>query len=59
VPSGIRNVLPTHYFDSWVDMFTQNHVSNDMTKGVFLQLGYVAAFVAIALWWFRRKDVLS
>jgi ABC-2 type transport system permease protein len=59
VPSGIRNVLPTHYFDSWVDMFTANHVSSDMTKGVLLQLAYVAAFVAIGLWWFRRKDIMS
>ncbi len=59
VPSGIRKVLPTHYFDSWVDMFTHNHVSGDMTKGVFLQLAYVVVFMAIALWYFRRKDILS
>jgi ABC-2 type transport system permease protein len=59
VPSGIRNILPTHYFDSWVDMFTRNQVSSDMTKGALLQLAYVAVFVAVALWWFRRKDILS
>jgi ABC-2 type transport system permease protein len=59
VPSGIRKILPTHYFDSWVDMFTRNHVSNDMTKGALLQLGYVAIFDAIAAWWFHRKDILS
>ena len=28
IPSGIRNILPTHYFDAWVDMFTQSHVSS-------------------------------
>jgi ABC-2 type transport system permease protein len=59
VPSGIRKILPTHYFDSWVDMFTHNHVSNEMTKGALLQLGYVAIFVVIAAWWFHRKDILS
>jgi ABC-2 type transport system permease protein len=59
IPSGIRNILPTHYFDSWIDMFTQNHVSSDMTKGALLQLVYVALFVSLGYWWFRRKDILS
>ncbi|MFI5052824.1 MAG: ABC transporter permease [Acidimicrobiia bacterium] len=59
VPSGIRNILPTHYFDAWTDMFTRNHVSSDMTKGALLQLAYVAVFVSIAAWYFRRKDILS
>jgi ABC-2 type transport system permease protein len=59
IPSGIRNILPTHYFDSWVDMFTQNHVSSDMWKGAGLTLAYVVAFMVVAAWHFRRKDILS
>jgi ABC-2 type transport system permease protein len=59
IPSGIRNILPTHYFDSWIDMFTGNHVSSDMAKGAGLQLVYVAVFVALGAWWFHRKDILS
>jgi ABC-2 type transport system permease protein len=56
---SIRYGLPTHYFDSWVDMFTHNHVSSDLARGAFLQLGYILLFCGIAAWWFRRKDVLS
>lgn len=59
IPSGVRNLLPTHYFDSWIDMFTQNHVSSDMAKGAFLQLAYIVVFVGIGVWWFHRKDILS
>ena len=59
IPSGIRNILPTHYDGAWVDMFTRNSVSSDMGKGALLPLFYVAIFVAIAAWHFRRKDILS
>jgi ABC-2 type transport system permease protein len=56
---SIRYVLPTHYFDSWIDLVRLGHTSDDMWRGVGLQLGYVLLFGLIALWWFRRKDVLS
>lgn len=59
VPSGIRNILPTHYFDSWIDMFTRNQVSSDMARGALLQFGYIAVFLAVGYWWFGRKDILS
>lgn len=59
IPSGIRNVLPTHYFDTWVDMFTHNSVSSDMWKGAGLTLAYVVVFLGVAAWHFRRKDILS
>jgi len=59
IPAGFRELMFTHYYDSWIDMFTRNHVSSDMTKGAFLVLAYVVVFVAVALWWFRRKDILS
>jgi hypothetical protein len=40
-------------------MFTDNKVSDDMIRGSLLTLGYVILFTGIALWWFRRKDILS
>jgi hypothetical protein len=40
-------------------MFTQNHVSSDMWKGAGLTLAYVVAFMVVAAWHFRRKDILS
>jgi len=56
---SIRYGLPTHYFDAWVPMFTQNHVGADMTRGALLQLAYIVVFAGIGAWWFQRKDILS
>jgi ABC-2 type transport system permease protein len=56
---NIRYVLPTHYFDSWVDLVTRGQWHSDMWRGVGLQLGYVLLFSLIGLWWFKRKDILS
>lgn len=56
---SVRYALPTHYFDSWVDLFHGHGFTSDMTRGVLLQVGYILLFSAIGFWWFRRKDVLS
>jgi ABC-2 type transport system permease protein len=56
---NIRYVLPTHYFDSWVDLVTRGKWQSDLWRGVGLQLGYVLLFALLGLWWFRRKDILS
>ena len=56
---NIRYGLPTHYFDSWVDLVTQGQWHSDMWRGVALQLAYVLFFALIGLWWFKRKDILS
>ncbi len=56
---NIRYVLPTHYFDAWVDLVTRGEWSSDLWRGVGLQLGYVLLFALIGLWWFKRKDILS
>jgi ABC-2 type transport system permease protein len=57
---SIRNVFPTHYFDSWDHLFTGNGGPDaNMLRGTLLQLGYVILFLGIAWWWFRRKDILS
>jgi ABC-2 type transport system permease protein len=56
---SIRYGLPTHYFDSWVDLLTQGQWHSDLWRGVLLQLAYVVVFFLIGLWWFRRKDIKS
>ncbi len=56
---SIRNGFPTHYSDAWQDLFIHNHASFEMVLGSLVQLGYVVAFCAIGVWWFRRKDVMS
>jgi ABC-2 type transport system permease protein len=56
---SIRYGLPTHYFDTWVDLLTRGHWSDDMWRGVVLQLAYIVVFFLVGLWWFRRKDIKS
>ena len=56
---SLRYVLPTHYFDAWRELIFQGHATSDMARGALLMLGYILLFVGLAVWWFRRKDVLS
>jgi ABC-2 type transport system permease protein len=56
---SIRYGLPTHYFDSWVDLVSHGRWQPDMWRGALLQLAYVLAFFLVGLWWFRRKDIKS
>jgi ABC-2 type transport system permease protein len=56
---SIRYVLPTHYFDTWVDLLTRGQWHDDMWRGALLQLAYIAVFFLVALWYFQRKDIKS
>jgi ABC-2 type transport system permease protein len=56
---SLRYILPTHYFDSWSDLVFQGHATSNMARGALLMIGYVLLFTGVAVWWFRRKDVLS
>ena len=56
---SLRYVLPTHYFDAWRDVIFQGHATSDMARGALLMIGYVLLFTGVAVWWFRRKDILS
>jgi ABC-2 type transport system permease protein len=56
---SIRYGLPTHYFDTWVDLLTRGEFHADLWRGVLLQLAYIVVFFFIALWWFKRKDIKS
>jgi ABC-2 type transport system permease protein len=55
----IRYLFPTHYFNAWETMFTDNRYSHDMITGVISQLVYLAVFGTAAIVWFRRKDIRS
>ena len=57
--NGISFAFPTHYLDAWHGLFVQPAQTADMVHGVLVQLPYVAVFLAVAFWWFNRKDVLS
>jgi ABC-2 type transport system permease protein len=59
IPFVIRESLPTHYNDRWTTMFTENHVSVDLRAGALLALVYIGVLLAIALWYFKRKDITS
>jgi ABC-2 type transport system permease protein len=56
---SLRYGLPTHYFDSWRDLIFEGHATSDMARGALLMVGYVLLFTGLAVWWFRRKDVVS
>ena len=57
---SIRSALPTRHFDAWTRLFTANTgPTDDMLRGTLLVIPYVVVFLAIAWWWFRRKDILS
>jgi ABC-2 type transport system permease protein len=55
----LRYGFPTHYIDAWQSMFTQNRYSHDMIAGIVVQVAYFVVFGAIAVVWFRRKDIRS
>jgi ABC-2 type transport system permease protein len=55
----VRYLFPTHYFNAWETMFTDNRYSHDMITGVISQLVYLAVFGTAAIVWFRRKDIRS
>lgn len=51
--------LPTHYWNAWFGLFLPNQGYEEITKGIVVQLVYLVVFGGLALWRFRRKDVLS
>ncbi len=55
----IRSFLPTHYWHAWEGLFARSASSGDMLRGFLLQIPYVVVFLALAWWWFNRKDVLT
>ncbi|HEY1739675.1 MAG TPA: ABC transporter permease subunit [Acidimicrobiia bacterium] len=59
-PLGVlRYGLPTWYSDAWQTLFEQNHLSHDMLPGAIVQVIWTVLFLALAGWWFARKDIAS
>jgi ABC-2 type transport system permease protein len=56
---AIRYGLPTHYLDSWQSLIVSNQATAELVRGTLLQLPYIAVFLGIAFWYFRRKDISS
>ena len=54
-----RRFLPTHFQYSWLDALGAGVTWDDMLRGTGLVLVYSAVFLALAWWWFQRKDILS
>ncbi|MEO8458338.1 MAG: ABC transporter permease subunit [Chloroflexota bacterium] len=55
----IRSLLITHYWDAWEQLFRYPSSSLDMQRGALLQIPYVLVFLALAWWWFHRRDILA
>ena len=56
----IRSILPTHHLEAWRHLFLPfTGSTQEMWKGVVLQVPYVVVCLAVAWWWFQRKDIVS
>jgi ABC-2 type transport system permease protein len=56
----IRSTFPTHHFDAWTSMFIRGTgPTTDMLHGALLVIPYTVVMLAVAWWWFNRKDILS
>ena len=56
---AMRYGFPTHYLDDWRALIVSNQANSDLIRGIVVQLPYVVVFLAIAFWYFRRKDINS
>jgi len=51
--------LPNNDVDLWLHLFQQPGQTDGMLRFLVLQAVYAVAFLALAWWWFTRRDVLS
>lgn len=55
----VRYAFPTHYFDAWETMFTENTYSREMLVGIVVQVAYLVVVGTAAMVFFNRKDIRS
>jgi ABC-2 type transport system permease protein len=55
----VRYGFPTHYFDAWEKMFTDNTYPKDMLVGIVVQAVYLVVITTAAVLYFNRKDIRS
>jgi len=56
---AVRNVLPTHYWLTWLDLLVDPINARPMTTGLLQMLPWVVVPLLLAFRHFNRKDVLS
>lgn len=56
---SVRNGFPSHYWHAWEGWFQVPATTHDMLTGLWVQVPYIAVFLAAAYYVFRRKDILS
>jgi ABC-2 type transport system permease protein len=54
-----RDLLPTHYLYSWIDLLLTPAVYTNVYRGLLTTVVYSALFLAIGWWRFLRKDITS
>jgi ABC-2 type transport system permease protein len=57
--AAVNAYMPNNDVDLWMHTFQQPAQTDGMVHFAVLQLAYVVAFLGLAWWWFRRKDVLT
>jgi ABC-type transport system involved in multi-copper enzyme maturation permease subunit len=56
---GWRDFLPTHWTFAWTDALQPHLELSGMIKGTALSIAYAVVLYALAIRWFRGKDILS
>lgn len=56
---ALRNGLPMHYADAWLDLLDPAIDWSDLQHGVLWSVFYTVLFVGLGYVLFRRKDILS
>ena len=55
----LRHALPMHYSRAWVRALSPDIGWTDIQLSALWSLIYGVVTIALAYWWFRRKDILS
>lgn len=56
---SLREWLPVHESIAWLGLLATPARADELSRGVLLQVPYVAVFLSLAFWRFRRRDILS
>jgi len=56
----VRNALPTHYAEAWRSCFIEDRwFTADIGRSLLVNAAWFGVSIALATWWFRRKDIHS
>lgn len=54
----LNRYMPNNDIDLWLHLFQKPSLTAGMAHFLLLQVVYVSVFLAVAWWWFVRKDIL-